>query len=227
MSDSLQPHELQHTRPPCPSPTPGVHPNPCPSSRWCHSTISSSVIPFSSCPQSFPASGSFPIVSSLHQVAKLLEFQFQHQPFQRTPRTDLLQNGLVGSPCKSSRDSQESSPTPQFKSTNSLVLSFLYSQYMTTGKTIALTRWTFVDKVMSLLFNILSRFVHKAQIIQFFFYMSDFFLPFLPTASFGPPTLGLFLSDKHGLCSPVSGLFLFPLLAILSSQSSVISFLLQ
>ena len=59
MSDSLWPHELQHTRPPCPSPTPGVHPNPCPSSRWCHPAISSSVVPFSSCPQSLPASGSF------------------------------------------------------------------------------------------------------------------------------------------------------------------------
>ena len=59
VSDSLRPHELQHTRPPCPSPTPGVHPNPYPSSRWCHPTISSSVVPFSSCPQSFPASGSF------------------------------------------------------------------------------------------------------------------------------------------------------------------------
>ena len=59
VSDSLQPHEPQHTRPPCPSPTPGVHPNPCPSSRWCLPTISSSVIPFSSCPQSLPASGSF------------------------------------------------------------------------------------------------------------------------------------------------------------------------
>ena len=59
MSYSLQPHEPQHTRPPCPSPTPGVHPNPWPSSWWCHPTISSSVIPFSSCPQSFPASGSF------------------------------------------------------------------------------------------------------------------------------------------------------------------------
>ena len=57
--DSLPPHEPQHTRPPFPSPTPGVHPNPCPSSRWCHPTISSSVVPFSSCPQSFPASGSF------------------------------------------------------------------------------------------------------------------------------------------------------------------------
>ena len=59
--DSLQPHESQHARPPCPSPTPGVHPKPCPLSRWCHPTISSSVVPFSSCPQSFPASGSFPV----------------------------------------------------------------------------------------------------------------------------------------------------------------------
>ena len=59
VSDSLRPHELQQARPPCPSPTPGVHPNPCPSSWWRHPTISSSVIPFSSCPQSFPASGSF------------------------------------------------------------------------------------------------------------------------------------------------------------------------
>ena len=61
MSDSLRPHELQHARPPCPSPTPGVHANLCPSSQWCHPAISSSVIPFSSCPQSLPASGSFPL----------------------------------------------------------------------------------------------------------------------------------------------------------------------
>ena len=59
MSDSLRPHETQHTRPPCPSPTPRVHPNPCPSSWWCHPAISSSIIPFSSCPQSFPRSGFF------------------------------------------------------------------------------------------------------------------------------------------------------------------------
>ena len=59
MSDSLQPHELQHARPPSPSPTPGVYPNPCPLSRWCHTAISSSVVPLSSCPQSFPSSGSF------------------------------------------------------------------------------------------------------------------------------------------------------------------------
>ena len=59
VSDSLRPHEPQHARLPCPSPTPGVHPNSSPLSRWCHPTISSSVVPFSSCPQSFPASGSF------------------------------------------------------------------------------------------------------------------------------------------------------------------------
>ena len=59
MSDSLWPHELQHARPPCPSPTPGVHPNPCPLSWWCYPTVSSSVVPFSSYPQSFPTSGSF------------------------------------------------------------------------------------------------------------------------------------------------------------------------
>ena len=77
-------------------------------------------------------------------------------------RTDLLYDGLVGSPC-SPRDSQESSPTRQFKSINSLLLNFLIAQlsylYMTTGKTIALTRWTFVGKVMSQLFNTLSRLV--------------------------------------------------------------------
>ena len=61
MSDSLRPHESQHTRPPYPSPTPGVYPNPCPSSRWYHPAISSSVVPFSSCPQSLPASRSFPM----------------------------------------------------------------------------------------------------------------------------------------------------------------------
>ena len=61
ISDSLRPHGPQHPRPPCPSQTPGVYPNPCPLSRWCHPTISSSVVPFSSCPQSFPASGSFPM----------------------------------------------------------------------------------------------------------------------------------------------------------------------
>ena len=74
VSDSLQPHESKHTRPPCPSPTPGVHPDSRPSSQWCHPAISSSVVPFSSCPQSLPASESFQWVKSSHEVAKVLEF---------------------------------------------------------------------------------------------------------------------------------------------------------
>ena len=74
--------------------------------------------------------GFFKWVSSSHKVAKVMEFQLQHQSFQWTPKTYLLQDGLVGSPC-SSRDSQESSPTPHFKSISSSVLSFLYSPTLT------------------------------------------------------------------------------------------------
>ena len=74
--------------------------------------------------------GLFKWVSSFHQLAKVLEFQLQHQSFQWTPRTDLLQNGLVGAPC-SPRDSQESSPIPQFKSINSSALNFLYCPTLT------------------------------------------------------------------------------------------------
>jgi len=104
--------------------------------------------------------GLFKWVSFSHQVAKT--FEFQHQTFQWIFRTDCLSDWLVWYPC-SPRDSQESSPTPQFKSINSLAISFFYSPlshtYMTIGKTIGFTRWTFVDKVMSLLFNMLSRLV--------------------------------------------------------------------
>ena len=83
-SDSLQPHELQHARPPCLWPNPGFHPNSCPLNWWCHPTISSSVIPFSSCLQSFPASGSFQM-SQFFASGGL-----QHQSFQWTFRTDFL-----------------------------------------------------------------------------------------------------------------------------------------
>ena len=86
VSSSLQPHGLWHARLPCPSSTPRACSNSCPSSRWCHPTISSSVVPFSSHLQSFPASGS----SQRSQVARVLEFQLQHQSFQRIFRTDFL-----------------------------------------------------------------------------------------------------------------------------------------
>ena len=133
MPDSLRPHGLQHARPPWPSPTPGIYSISCALSPWWHPTILSSVDPFSSHLQSFPASGSFlmtQLLASDGQSIGVLEFQLQHQSFQWTPRTDLLQDGLVGSPV-SPRDSQESSPTPQFKSINSLVLGFLYSPTLT------------------------------------------------------------------------------------------------
>ena len=104
---------------------PGDHSDSCPSSPWCHPAISSSVVPFSYCPQPLPASESFPRSQSSHDVAKVLEFQLQHHSLQRNPRAN-LQNGLVGSPY-SPRDSQESSPTPQFKSINSSALSFFPS----------------------------------------------------------------------------------------------------
>ena len=106
--------------------------------------------------------GLFQWVSSLHQVAEILELQLQHQSFQWIFSVYILLDWLVWSPC-SPRDSQESFPTSQFKSIKSSVLNFLYGSnphpYMTTRKTIALTRWTFVGKVMSLLFNVLSRLV--------------------------------------------------------------------
>ena len=124
MSDSLQPHEPQHTNLP-------VH-HQLPESTQTHvHCVSDAIQP--SYPLSSPSppdvsqhQGFFQWVSSSHQVAKDLEFQLQHQSFQWTPRTDFLQDGLVGSLC-SPRDAQESSPTPQFKSISSSVLSFLHS----------------------------------------------------------------------------------------------------
>ena len=85
VSNSLRPHESQHARPPCPSPIPRVYSNSRPSSRWCHPTISSSVIPFSCCPNPSQHQGLFQWVSSSQQVAKVLEFQFQHQSSNEHP----------------------------------------------------------------------------------------------------------------------------------------------
>ena len=114
VSDSLRPHKSQHARPPCPSPSPRVHSDSCPSNQWWHPAISSSVVPFSSCPQSLPASESFP---------KSQLFSWGGQSTGVSALASFLpkksQNGLVGSPC-SPRDSKESSPTPQFKSINFL-----------------------------------------------------------------------------------------------------------
>ena len=130
VSNSLWPHESQHTRPPCPSPTPGVHPDSRPLSQWCHPAISSSAIPFSSCPQSLPASESFPMSQLFAWGGQSTAVSALASFLPKKSQADLLQNGLVGSPC-SPRDSQESSPTPQFKSINSPALSLLHSPTLT------------------------------------------------------------------------------------------------
>ena len=126
VSDSSQSHGPQHPRLPCPSPTPGYS-NSCPSSWWYHPAISSSVVPFFSCLQSFPASGSFPVSQFFASGDPSIGAQVQHDPFLWIFRTDFLQDGLVGSP-GSPRDY---SPTPQFKSINSSVLSFFNGSALT------------------------------------------------------------------------------------------------
>ena len=162
VSDTLQPHEPQHARPHCPSPTPGVHPNPCPMSWWCHPTISSSVIPFSSCPQSFPASGSFPMsrlfawggqsigVSALTSVL----------PMNTQDWSALGWTGWISSVQGTLKSLlQHHSSKASILQHSAFFPVQLSHPYMTTGKTIALNRQTFVCKAMSLLFNMLSRLV--------------------------------------------------------------------
>ena len=161
-SNSLQPHRLQHARLLCPSPTPRACSNSCPSSWWCHPTISSSVVPFSSCLQTCPASGSFPMSSSLYQVAKILEFQLQHQSFQWIFRTDLLKINwfdLLAAQGTLKRLLHHHSSKASILQRSAFFMVQLSHPYVTTGKTIALTRWTFVHRVMSLLFNMVSRLV--------------------------------------------------------------------
>ena len=156
VSDSLWLHESQHARPPCPSLTPGVHSNSCPSSRWCHPAISSSVIPFSSSPNPSQHQGLFQWVSSSHQVAKLLELQ--HQSFQWIFRVDFFRNDwfelLAVQGTLKSLLQHHSSKASILRRSAFFMVQISYP-YMTPGKTKALTRWTFVGKVMSLLFNTL------------------------------------------------------------------------
>ena len=157
MSYSLRPHGLQHARLPCISPSLRSCSNSCPLSQWCCPTISSFISPFSSCPWSFAMSQ----IKVLElQVAKVLELQ--HQSFQLMFRGDFIENSLVWSPC-SSRASQESSPVPQFKSINSLVLSLLYGPTVTSihdyRKNHSFDYMDFCQQSGISAFNMLSRFL--------------------------------------------------------------------
>ena len=148
LSYSWDPFELQHARPPCPSRTSRVHPNPCPLSQWWHPTISSSVIPFSSCPQSSPASGSFQMSQlftsggqSIGVSASTSVLPINNQdwfPLGWTGWSSLQSKGL------SSLLQHHSSKTSTLWCSAFFIVQLSYP-YMTTGKTIALTRWTFVD----------------------------------------------------------------------------------
>ena len=161
--DSLWPCELQHARPPCLKPSPRVYSNSCPSSRWCHPAISSSVVPFSSCPQSFPASGLFSNESTLFMRWPSWSFSFSISPSNEHSglisfRMDWLDLLTVHRMLKSLLQHHSSKASILRRSAFFTVQ--LSHPYMTTGKTIALTRQTFVGKVMSLLFNMLSRLPH-------------------------------------------------------------------
>ena len=157
VSNSLRPHGLQLTRPPCPSKTPGVYSNSCPLSRWCHPMNSSSVIPFSSHLQSFPGSGSFQMgqlfASGGQNIGVSASTSVLPVNNQDSFRMDWLDLLAVQGTFKS---------LPQHHSSKASILWYsaffivqLSHPYITAGKTIALTRWTFVSKVMSPLFNML------------------------------------------------------------------------
>ena len=163
MSDSLWPRESQHIRPPCPSPTPGVYPNSCASSRWYHPTISSSVVLLFLPPSILPSTRVFSDESVLASGGQSIgSFSFSISPsneysglisFRRDWLDLLAVQGILKSLLQ-----YHSSKVSVLQCSAFFVVQ-LSHPYMTTGKTIALTRWTFVGKIMSLLFNMLSQLV--------------------------------------------------------------------
>ena len=168
MSYFLPPHGLQHARPPYSSPAPGVYPDSCSLSHWCHPTISSSVVPFSSCFQSFPTSESFH--ESVLRIRWPKYWSFSFSPSNEYTgvisfRMDWLDLLAVQGTLKSLLQHHSSKASILWCSAFFIVQ--LLHPYIITGKTIALTRQTFVGKVMSLLFNILSSFYAKEQALVF------------------------------------------------------------
>ena len=158
VSDSLRPDGLQHARPPCPSPTPRAYSNSCPSSQWCHPAISSSVVPFSSCLQSFQHQSLFNESVLCIRWPKDWSFTFSISPSKEHPglitfRMDWLDLLAVQGTLKSLLQHHSSKASILWHSAFFAVQ--LSHPYMTTGKTIALTKRTFVGKVMFLLLNML------------------------------------------------------------------------
>ena len=162
VSDSLRSHESQQARPPCPSPTPRVYPDSCLLNRWCHLTISSSDVPFSSCPQFLPVRVFSNESTFCMRWQRNWSFSFSISPSNEHPglisfKMDWLYLLAVQGTLKGLL--QHHSSKASILQHSAFFRVQLSHPYMTTGKTIALTRQTFVDKVMSLLFNMLSRLV--------------------------------------------------------------------
>ena len=156
VSNSLWPHELQHARPPCPSPIPGVHPNSCPLSQWCHPTMSSSVILFSSCLESFPASGSFPMSQLFSSGGQSIGVSASTLVLP-TNIQDWFPLGWTGWIFLQSKGLSRVFSNTTVQKHQSSVLSFLYSTTLTSIHDYRKNHS--LDKVMSLLFNMLSRLV--------------------------------------------------------------------
>ena len=160
VSDSLRLHESQHARPSCPSPTPGFYSNSCPSGQWCHPAISSSVSPSPQAPNPSQHQGLFQCVNPSHRWPKYWSFSFSISPSNEYPglisfRMDWLDLLAAQGTLKSLL--QLHSSKASILGGSAFFTVKLSHPYMTTGKTIALTRQTFVGKVMSLIFNMLSR----------------------------------------------------------------------
>ena len=156
VSDSLQPHESQHTRPPCPSPTPSVHSDSRPSSLWCHPAISSSVIPLSPFPQSIPASRSFPMSPRFASGGQSIGASASASALPVNIQDWFLLGltGLISLQSKGLSRVFYNTTVQRHRFFNTQSVLFMIQPphpYMTTGKTIALTIWTFASKVMSLL----------------------------------------------------------------------------
>ena len=177
----LQPHGLQHARLPCPSPTPGACANSCPSSQWCHPTISSSVVPFSSCLQSFPASGSYSMSQffssggqsiGVSAIASVLPMNIQDQ----------FPLGLIHLISLQSKSLEHQNSRASILQCSAFFIIQLSYSYMTTGKTVALTTCIFVGKVISLLFRICCGVVEETSKKKKKKRMQEY--PFLPVLIF-------------------------------------------
>ena len=160
MSKSLQPHGLQYTRPPCPSPTSRVYPNSCPLSQWCHSTITSSVVPFSFCLQSFPVSGPFQMSQFFASGGQSIGVSASTSllPINIQDWFPLGQTHLISLQGLSKVFSNSTAQKHKLRGSAFFRVQLSHTP-MTTERTIALTRRIFVDKVMCLLFNMLFRLV--------------------------------------------------------------------